>query len=72
MIIIGKELTIAFSAIDKLVALFQNLEKAEKKNDFTLVGYYLKVRQRVMAYDQGSHTWGFDPRSWAFSAFLGF
>ena len=33
MIIIGKEkeLTIAFSAIDKLVALFQNLEKAEKK-----------------------------------------
>ena len=32
MIIIGKESTIAFSAIDKLVVLFQNLGKAEKSD----------------------------------------
>ena len=38
MIIIGKESTIAFSAIDKLDALFQNLEKAERRSDSTLVG----------------------------------
>ena len=31
MIIIEKESTIAFNAIEKLVTLFQNLEKAEKK-----------------------------------------
>ena len=37
MIVIGKEATIAFSAIDKLVAFFFNLEKAERKTDFTLV-----------------------------------
>ena len=37
MIIIGKESTIAFSAIDKLVALVKNLEKAERKSDSTLV-----------------------------------
>ena len=41
MIIIGKESTIAFSAIDKLVALFQNLEKAERKSDSTLAGAYI-------------------------------
>ena len=33
MIIIEKELPIAFSAIDKLVALFQNLKKAGRKSD---------------------------------------
>ena len=32
MITIGKESTIAFRAIDKLVALFQNLEKAQRKS----------------------------------------
>ena len=37
MIIIEKESTIAFSAIDKSAALFQNLEKAKRKSDFTLV-----------------------------------
>ena len=37
IIIIKKESTIAFSAIDKLVALFYNLEKAKRKSDSTLV-----------------------------------
>ena len=37
MIIIGKKSTIAFSTIDKLVAFFFNLEKAERKSDSTLV-----------------------------------
>ena len=37
MIIIGKESSIAFSAIDKLVDLFYNLEKVERKSDSTLV-----------------------------------
>ena len=32
--IIAKESTIAFSAIDKLVALFQNLEKVEREMRF--------------------------------------
>ena len=72
MIMIEKESTIAFSAIDKLVALFQNLEKAERKSDSALVAYYLKVKRRVMAYDQGFHTWGFNHISRVFSAFLGF
>ena len=34
MIMIGKESTVAFSVVDKLVALFFNLEKAEKKKRF--------------------------------------
>ena len=37
MIVIGKEATIAFSAIGKLVALFQNLARAVRKRDSTLV-----------------------------------
>ena len=37
MILIGKESTIAFSAIDKLVVLFQNLEKAEGKGNSTML-----------------------------------
>ena len=37
IIIIRKESTIAFGAIDKLVVIFQNLEKAERKSDSTLV-----------------------------------
>ena len=55
IVIIGKESTrsIAFSAIDKLVALFQNSEKAERKSDSTLVAYYLKVKRRVMTCDRG-------------------
>ena len=36
MIIIGEESTIAFSSIDKLVALFYNLEKAERKSDYKM------------------------------------
>ena len=35
--IIGKESTIAFSAIAKLVTTFFNLEKAERKSNFTLI-----------------------------------
>ena len=37
MIMIEKESTVAFSVVDKLVALFFNLEKAEKKSDSTFV-----------------------------------
>ena len=37
MIIIVKESSIAFSAIDKLVALFSNLEKAERKSGSTMI-----------------------------------
>ena len=36
-ILIGKESTIVVSGIDKLVALFENLEKAKRKSDSTLV-----------------------------------
>ena len=48
MNIIGQESTIAFSAIDKSVVIFQNSEKAERERDSTLVGYYLKAKRRVM------------------------
>ena len=49
MIMIAKESTIAFSAIDKLVALFQNLEKA------ILPYYYAKVKRGILAYGEIWH-----------------
>ena len=59
MIIIGKESTIAFSAIDKLVALFYNLEKAERKSDSTLVGVSIlsgnQAKSIIMAYSEIWH-----------------
>ena len=38
MILIGKESTIVFSAIDRLVALSYNLERAERKSDSAYSG----------------------------------
>ena len=38
---------LVFSAIDKLVDLFQNLEKAERKSDSTLVGLLSEIKRRV-------------------------
>ena len=48
MIMIGKDLTIAFSAIGKLVALVLNLEKAERKSNSTLA---LSESKAEMAYE---------------------